>query len=137
MKSVAAILAVLAVASVSCSGRHGYDPATCEELSIKIERHDSLTQTDYSAMIDQNEQILRYLIEESERLQDTPDDERYAAFRELLAEPVYRERFSYLFTLGSTLYQADELGLLDRSNARAYRRLDEYNARFAAISDRM
>ena len=47
-----------AVASVSCSGRHGYDPATCEELSIKIERHDSLTQTDYSAMIDQNEQIL-------------------------------------------------------------------------------
>lgn len=81
MKSVAAILVVLAVASVSCSGRHGYDPATCEELSIKIERHDSLTQTDYSAMIDQNEQILRYLIEESERLQDTPDDELYAAFR--------------------------------------------------------
>lgn len=120
----------------SCAGT-SYNSQTCEELAVKVERHDSLTQSDYRMMIDQSEQILKYLVERSSTLEELPPDQHYAAYRELLADPEYMERFSYLFTLGSALYVADSEGLLDSSNADRYRNLDQYNTRFAEISDRM
>lgn len=120
----------------ACAGK-AYDSQTCEELAVKVERHDTLSQADYRQMIDQSEQILRYLVERSSALEELPADRHYAAYRELLADPDYMERFSYLFTLGSALYKADAEGLLDSSNAARYRDLDQYNSRFAEISDRM
>lgn len=130
----AGIVALLLLAS--CRGA-GYDPALCENLALKIERHDSITQPEYHDMIVQSEQILKYLVERSSALEELPDDQRYPAYRELLAEPEYMERFSYLFTLGSALYKAEADSVLDESNAEAYRELDSYNTRFAEISDRM
>ena len=41
-----------------------------------------------------------------------------------------------MFTLGSSLYQADADGLLDKENADHYAELDRYNADLAAITDR-
>ncbi len=133
---ISIVLASFVVLLASCAGK-GYDAAECNELSIKIERRDSLTQHDYRMMIDQSEQILKYLVDRSSTLEELPPDERYPAYRELLADPEYMERFSYLFTLGSALYQADESGRLDAANAERYVALDDYNTRFAEITDRM
>lgn len=140
MKTILTILtAAAALTLFSCGGgQHGsYDPEVCDALAMKIERRDSLTQSDYGAMIVQNEHILKYLIENSERVEELPAEERYEASRELLADPEYMERFSYLFTLGSALYNADAGGKLDRKNREAYKNLDKYNERFAGITDRM
>lgn len=130
-------ITVLTAACAGSSGPSHYDSGLCEELAVKIERRDSLTQRNYSEMIGQSGYILNYLVERSSHLEELPADERYPAYRELLADPEYMERFSYLFTLGSALYQADASGRLDERNAEAYRGLDEYNERFAQISDRM
>ncbi len=88
-------------------------------------------------MIGQCGQILAYIVERGEAIEKLPDDRRYRAYRELLADPQYMERFSYLFTLGSALYQADAAGRLDKGNKAAYKALDEYNERFSDISDRL
>ncbi len=115
----------------------GYSSTECERLSIAIERHDSLTQQDYSEMISQSEYILRYLVEKNDAIGDLPEDRRLAELRQLRASPEYMERFGYFFTLGSELYQAETRGLLDESNSRRYAALDEYNTRFSRLADRM
>lgn len=112
-----------------------YSSELCNELAVKVERRDSLSQDDYRAMIGQNEAILRYLIEKSKEIADSPDEERNAEWRRLLAEPEYMERFSNLFTIGSTLYQADAEGRLDSSNKKLYHNLDRYNKELADYSD--
>ncbi len=119
----------------ACSGAPDYDPALCEELAVKIERHDSLSQKEYAAMIGQNEAILRYLIDQSKSIAGEPQDERSGSWRRLLADPEYMERFSYMFTLGSALYQADAEGRLDDDNKRLYGGLDRYNHELADYSD--
>ena len=123
----------------SCAGSStaSYDPALCENLAVKVELRDSLTQEEYTEMIDQSRLILSYLVDRSEHLSELPADARSGAYRELLADPDYMERFGYLFTLGSALYQADATGRLDAANAEAYAALDDYNERFAEITDRM
>lgn len=143
MKLYHYILLATAALMSSCSGGAGslfgggYDSAECERLSIAIERHDSLTQNDYSEMINQSEQILRYLVEKNDAIGDLPEDCRLDELRQLRASPEYMERFGYFFTLGSALYQADTHGLLDESNRRHYADLDEYNTRFSRLADRM
>jgi hypothetical protein len=131
---------LLAAGLASCGSdaewHRPYDSAVCEELSVKIDGRDSLTQADYTAMIAQSEGILKYLIEKSEDIGSLPDSSRTCAWRELLADDEYLERFSYMFTLGSALYQADSEGRLDKDNKRHYADLDRYNERLAAISDR-
>ena len=47
------------------------------------------------------------------------------------------ERFGYLFTIGSALFQAESEGKLDRSNAAAYAALDEYNESLARVSEHL
>lgn len=139
MKSIiSSFFALFLLLAAACSeaGRD-YDSALCESLAVKVERHDSITQKDYRQMIEQSEQILGYLVGRSEHLIEMPADERYQAYRELLADPQYMERFSYLFTLGSALYDAEVTGCLDNKNREAYDKLDEYNERFSAISDRL
>ena len=98
---------------------------------MKIERHDSLSQRDYSLIIEQDEQILQYLINRAEDMREIPEEERDRFWRSLTSDPEYMERFGYLFTLGSALYQADTEGLLDERNAAMYRALDEYNEQLA------
>ncbi len=66
----------------------------CEELAVKIERRDSLSQKDYRAMIAQNEAILIYLIEQSKKISEEPAPDRSGSWRQLLADPEYMERFS-------------------------------------------
>ena len=131
----AAVLLVGALAG--CTGHSvKYDGAVCEDLAVKIERRDSLSQDDYRAMIGQNEAILQYLIEQSKTIAEEPQDDRSRSWRQLLADPDYMERFGYMFTLGSALYQADADGLLDKDNKKLYDALDRYNKELADYSDR-
>lgn len=113
-----------------------YNSEVCEDLSVKVERREPLSQEEYSRMIGQNAAILRYLIEENRKIADLDADERNDAWRNLLADPDYMERFGYLFTLGSALYQADADGKLDEHNRQLYAGLDEYNRRLAEYSER-
>lgn len=129
------IFALLCLAS-SCSRPASYDSELCEELAVKIERRDSLSQKDYRAMIAQNEAILIYLIEQSKKISEEPAPDRSGSWRQLLADPEYMERFSNMFTLGSALYQADAEGRLDSENKKLYDRLDRYNRDLADYSDR-
>lgn len=135
------LLAIGIITLVSCGGGNSvatvsYDGELCGRLANKVERNDSLSQQEYGQMIEQNEQILIYLVEQSTRLTELPEGERYGAYRELLADPAYMERFGYLFTLGSALYKADVEGWLNAENSAAYDALDEYNTRFSELSDR-
>lgn len=113
-----------------------YNSEVCETLSVKVERREPLSQEEYSLMIGQNAAILRYLIEENKKIAGLDADERNDAWRNLLADPDYMERFGYLFTLGSALYQADAEGKLDEHNRQLYAGLDEYNRRLAEYSER-
>lgn len=129
-------VAIVALMSCSTDGSVSYDPDLCTELSKKIERRDSLSQKDYSQIIDQNGEILKYLVGRASTVAEMPDSCRTRAWRELLAEPEYLERFGYMFTLGSALYQAESQGRLDKKNARRYAELDRYNERLAEYTDR-
>ncbi len=123
----------------ACSGydwHRSYDSAVCNQLAVKIDSRQPLTQEDYASMIAQNEDILKYIIERSRDISEMPDSVRSGAWRDLLSDPEYLERFSYMFTLGSTLYQADVDGLLDEDNAKHYAELDRYNEDLVAITDR-
>lgn len=134
---LSAFAAVLFFAACSGGDWHrAYDSAVCNELAVKIDSRKPLTQEDYASMIAQNEDILKYIIERSRTISEMPDSVRPGAWRDLLADPEYLERFSYMFTLGSTLYQADADGLLDEDNAEHYAELDRYNDDLAAITDR-
>lgn len=133
---VYSVAALVVLASCGAGGSVSYDPELCTELSKKIERHDSLTQDDYSHIIDQNGEILKYLVGRASQVSELPDSSRTSAWRALLAEPEYLERFGYMFTLGSALYQADTQGRLDKTNSRRYAELDRYNERLAEYTDR-
>lgn len=140
MKKILLILALLPLIMISC-GKHagipkGYDAEECSRLSTLIERHDTLSQRDYSCMIAQNEAILQYLIDRTKQISELPDSCRYPAWRTLTAEPEYLERFGYMFTIGSALYQADINGKLDEDNREAYASLDDYNSKLADYTDR-
>lgn len=113
-----------------------YSADTCDELAVRIDARDSLSQDDYAEMIHQSEAIMAYLVEQSRLISEMPDSLRAQAWRELQATPEYLERFGYMFTLGSTLYQADSDGRLDKKNADAFAALDRYNAQLAEYSDR-
>lgn len=137
MKKILFIVAVLGLAA--CSGGHRaaeYDADECDALALRIDSRDSLTQQDYAGMIAQSEAILVYLIDESRRISELPDSVRNGEWRMLQADPEYLERFGYMFTLGSALYQAEAAGRLDAANSRAFAALDEYNTRLAEYSDR-
>ncbi len=120
---------------LSCSGheKSGYNALLCQELSEKIERHESLSQEDFRLMIEQNEAILDYLISKGDSLSQVPCEDRESAVRFMAADPEYMERFGYLFTLGSALYTASEDSLLDKRNESLYADLDDYNRRFAEL----
>ena len=113
-----------------------YDASLCEELSMRIERRDSLSQDDYARMIGQNEAILKYLVEQTKKISEEPDSVRGASWRLLTAEPEYLERFGYMFTIGSALYSAQLDGLLDKNNLKNYEKLDRYNNELIEYTDR-
>ncbi len=141
MRPILYFFAALLTASLlaACSGRKldsDYNAEACAELSVKVEHRDSLTQQDYTRMIGQNEAILRYLVEQSKLIADEAPEDRQSSWRQLLADPEYLERFGYMFTLGSALYQADAEGKLDAENKKLYASLDRYNAELAEYSDR-
>lgn len=137
MKIIRAIIlaSALLCLAASCSAPAHYDSEECERLAVKIERRDSLSQKDYSAMIKQNEAILVYLIDQSKKIAEEPADDRSGSWRTLLADPDYLERFGYMFTIGSALYQADADGRLDSDNKKRYDDLDRYNRQLADYSD--
>lgn len=139
MKHLPLIIVTLIAATLfACNGDGSteYDGELCRELSIKIESRDSLTSSDYSEMIAQDEAILRYLVARTKELSELPDSSRCNAWRNLTASPEYLERFGYMFTLGSALYTADRNGTLDSRNANRFKALDKYNEELAAYSDR-
>lgn len=123
----------------ACGGREidsTYSSSTCEELAVMIEQRDSISQEQYTAMIGQNEAILKYLVSQSKRIAEQPDSLRQDSWRELYADPEYMERFGYMFTLGSALFQAQLAGKLDKYNQRQYDNLDKYNKELAEYSER-
>ena len=135
--ALATLLLALMLASCSGSGVEApYDSDTCERLAVKIENRDSLTQAEYQEMIGQNAAILHYLVDKSKEISEEPQGDRSGSWRELLADPEYLERFSYMFTLGSALYQAAAEGLLDKKNKERYASLDKYNQELADYSER-
>lgn len=124
--------------SCSNSGQviSGYDKDLCHDLSVKIENRDSLTQEDYAELIEQNRAILQYLVNCSKEISELPDSIRNQRWRTLTATPEYLEKFGYMFTIGSSLYRADNAGLLDKENEKEYRSLDRYNEDLAKYSER-
>lgn len=131
------LVLLLTVIVTACShGGDSYDSALCRSLASKIEKHEELTQRDYRLMISQNEQILKYLVAQAEQIEHTPETDRGQAWRSLTANPEYMERFGYMFTLGSALYEANASGILDEDNTRLYHKLDEYNERLGDYADR-
>lgn len=123
--------------TVGCSGGgQDYDSAKCLTLAEKIETDGDLTSDDYTEMIDQNEAILQYLVEKSREISEMPDSTRVGAWRALTAEPEYLERFGYMFTLGSALYDAERNGTLSRRNANRLKALDKYNEALASYCER-
>lgn len=138
MKKILIFLPLLILLVAACSSSHhsNYDPELCADLATKIERRDSISQSDYAEMIAQNEAILKYLIERTSAISRQPDSLRYDAWRTLTSEPEYLERFGYMFTLGSALYQADINNCFDRQNKHAYDQLDRYNTELADYTDR-
>lgn len=136
------IISVSVILLLSACGRSAgraeaeYSSEVCDELAVRIDSRDSLSQADYAEMIRQSEAIMAYLVDQSRRISEMPDSLRAHAWRELQADPEYLERFGYMFTLGSTLYQADSDGRLDKTNAADFADLDRYNAQLAEYSDR-
>lgn len=131
------LLIIITAVAFGCSGGgDSYDGTLCRTLAGKVERHEDLSQRDYKLMISQNEQILKYLVAQAEQIDDTPEVDRGQAWRSLTADPEYMERFGYLFTLGSALYDADIQGKMDEDNVRRYHELDEYNEKLGDYSDR-
>lgn len=131
---------VLFFAAITAACAHddwhrSYDADECNRLAIMIDNRDSLTQADYTAMIAQSEDILKFLIKRTKEVSSEPDSLRGVAWRQLLADPDYLERFGYMFTLGSALYQADTSGRLDADNARRFASLDNYNHVLAELCD--
>lgn len=129
---------VLGLAFASCDRTEApeYDSSACEALAVKVERREVLTQEEYAQMIGQNAAILSYLIEKNKAISEMPADSRSEYWRQLLADPEYMERFGYMFTLGSALYQADADGKLDAQNKERYDALDKYNRELAEYSER-
>lgn len=129
---------IFAFLLIACSGGSAdtYDSRLCSDLAVKIDSRQQLDQSDYTKMIEQNEAILIYIINRTKEINELPDSARYDAWRNLLADPQYLERFGYMFTIGSELYQAHQQGLLDKNNQELYARLDRYNADLADLTDR-
>lgn len=140
MKAIYLFSIILLGLAMSACGLDGevaqYDSDTCAALAVKVERRDAISQEEYRDMIGQNEAILCYLIEKSREIAEEPSDRRNESWRNLLADPEYMERFSYMFTLGSALYQADAEGKLDADNKKRYDALDKYNRELAEYSER-
>lgn len=134
------ILTALIPIFPSCSGSgqiaSDYDGNLCRDLSVKIENRDSLSQSDYAEMIAQNKAILQYLVNSTKEISELPDSIRNHRWRLLTATPEYLEKFGYMFTIGSSLYRADNAGLLDKKNAKEYHDLDRYNEDLAKYSER-
>lgn len=131
-----ALLPILPSCSNSGQIASDYDGNLCRELSVKIENRDSLSQNDYAEMIVQNKAILQYLVNCSKEISELPDSVRNQRWRLLTATPEYLEKFGYMFTIGSSLYRADNAGLLDKNNSKEYRELDRYNEDLAKYSER-
>lgn len=129
---------ILGIAFAACDRDDApeYDSSACEALAVKVERREALTQEEYARMIGQNAAILSYLIDKNKAISEIPADSRAEYCRQLLADPEYMERFGYMFTLGSALYQADADGKLDARNKERYDALDKYNRELAEYSER-
>lgn len=132
--SLAIALVIVFIGACSQNGSADYDADECRDLSIKIETRQDLSDADYSKIIAQDEAILKYLISKSKEISELPADDRAAAWRNLTSDPEYLERFGYMFTLGSALYQAQLDGRLNHRNLSAYEHLDKYNSALASYS---
>lgn len=97
----------------ACSG---YSKSTCEELAEKIKEHKELTQSDYSAMIDQYEAIAGEL--KAIKDKSTGDPVKDA---ELLKDQENRDLVSYALMFGLTLSMSD----LDDANKAKFEKAQE------------
>ncbi len=96
-----------------------YDSATCTDLSVRIERRDSLTQYDYACIIAQNRAILGVPRGACRRHRRAARQPALHGLARAAGRAGIPGRFGYMFTLGSALYNADVDGLLDDDNSRA------------------
>lgn len=133
---IAFFAAIVSLGLTSCSD--GYDAGECERLADMIVRDRALTQDDYAAMIEQYESILKYLIRRADEVLDESDPgRREQLVADLRSDDEYLQRFSYMFTFGSTLYRAEESDSFDQENRSRYEALDEYVEEFAKRTEQI
>ena len=138
MKNRLIIPALLCIGLLVASCSSGYDSKVCEKLSGKIVRSESLTQDDYDQMLKQHESILKYLISRVEDIVDEDDQEnREKLMQDMRNDNEYLKRFGYMFTFGSTLYQAEVNNVLDAKNQNTYNALNRYAEEFARLSEEL
>jgi len=128
------ICMVCGMTLASCSG--AYSASECERLSDKIVCDEKLSQEDYEDMLVQYEAILKYLISKADKIiEETDKNERSKLRQSIRNDSEYLKRFSYMFTFGSALYQAEVKNELDAKNLNAYKKLDSYVEEFNRRSE--
>lgn len=103
------MMAILAVAMASCSAE--YKESTCNELSEKIRNNEDLSQSDYSAMLDQLEGMINKY-EELKKKYDN-DTEKLLGDSDIQNIMGFSSEFSIALATGN----------LDDSNKEKYRDL--------------
>lgn len=98
----------------ACS--NSYDKDICQQLEMKIQQGDELTQEDYSSMIKQSKAIAFELKAIEAKTKDDED-----AQREYADDPAFKEKIRYLMTFGFMLEMAD----LDEANEAALKELKQ------------
>ncbi len=107
------LMAMVAVMMAACSG---YSKSTCEELAEKIKSHKELTQSDYSAMIDQYEAIAGQLNDIRNKVKGDAAKEA-----EILQDEENRDLLGYALMFGLTLSMSD----LDDANKEKFEKAQE------------
>lgn len=133
LKQLIPLIAVVALALTSLAGcSRSYDPATCERLSDKLSRGESLTQDEYAKMIEQYDFVLEYLVQRTDSVMLIEDeDQRALTGQGLREDKEFNERWQVMFDFGSALYQARAAGLLSEFNLNNYMELLPYTDRIS------
>ncbi len=132
------LLLAVAVGLSASSCKETYDQGVCQNLTDKIVCEKSLTQVDYAEMLEQYESILQYLIARADEvIAESDESAREALMLSMRSDEEYLRRFGYMFTFGSTLYQADVKNELDDDNHATYLRIGHYSDEFAHRTEQL
>ncbi len=116
LKSMLIVAAIVCLAA--CSGSTKFNPNTCKELAEKIQSNDTLTEADYTTMIDQLGAASKALQAKKAEIGDD-----MAKTREWAESEEGKELLEY--TIGFSLYLAHHESDLTDSNKKALEKVNE------------